>query len=159
MPDDGTAVIVYREDGVWQATELDESTLRDLDSAIAQLRRQPAEGGAIGFLTVEDEFFVAVRLVGEQLRLLLSDRTAADEYELARQALVLLGEDLPEDDELDDVWPAGDLGIFSDFGLDDRELGTILDDLDLYADEMIVGIARRVGFTDAYAAIVDVPPH
>lgn len=158
MADDGAAVLVFREDGVWRASELPTDLLHDLEDAVDEVRRQPAEAGAIVFLTVEDEFFIALRMSAGSLQLLLSDRTTVDEFDIARQALGLLGEDVPDDDELDDVWPAGDLGMFAEFGLDDRELGAILDDLDLYADEMIVAIGRRVGFADAYTSAAGMPP-
>jgi putative tRNA adenosine deaminase-associated protein len=87
--------------------------------------------------------------------LLLSDVTAAVEWDLARQVLDRLGEEPPQEDELDEIWPVGDLGIFTDLGLGEMDLGTILDDLDLYADEMLLAIARRVGFAEPLQAAVD----
>lgn len=158
MADETSAVLVLCHDGIWEASVLPDRLADDLDSVVGELRRQAAEDGAIAFLSVEDEFFVAARMVRGEPQLLLSDRTTVDEFDIARQALRLLGEDLPDDDDLDDVWPAGDLAMFTDFGLDERELGTILDDLDLYADEMILAIGRRVGFADAYAEAADLPP-
>jgi putative tRNA adenosine deaminase-associated protein len=155
---EGFAVTVYREGWRWQCALLPPAVLSDLDHCIAALRQQPSEGGPMALLNVDDEFFVALRIgPSGEVRLLLSDITAAVDWDLARQALELLGEDLPAEDELDEVWPAGDLGIFADLGLDQRELGMILDDLDLYADEMLAVIARRIGVGDAYAQVVDVP--
>jgi putative tRNA adenosine deaminase-associated protein len=92
---------------------------------------------------------------------LLSDVTAAEEWELARQALDLLersaegrgGADAPDDPE--EVWPAGDLGIFRDLGLDERELGTILDDVDLWADEMLAAVAARIGVGEPFGRVLD----
>ena len=63
--------------------------------------------------------------------------------------------DVPGDDDLEEVWPAGDLGIFSDLGLDEMELGAILADDDAYADEMLSALTRRLGFVDAYERVVD----
>jgi putative tRNA adenosine deaminase-associated protein len=68
----------------------------------------------------------------------------------------MLGEDTPED--LEDVSPAGDLDLFADLGLPEFELAAILDDLDLYADEMLQAIAGRLGFAEALAATVDTVP-
>src|SRR5262249_47799786 len=148
--------IAYRDSGVWRCDQLPDVSLDDLDASTAALRSQPGDGGAMVFVDVDDEFFVAVRGTRtDDPRLLLSDITAAADYELARQALDYLGEDQPADDDLDEVWPVGDLGMFSDLGLDEMELRAILDDLDLYADEMIAAIAGRIGFGDAYALIVD----
>jgi putative tRNA adenosine deaminase-associated protein len=158
MAEDGFAVTVYREGGRWQCGLLPPAVLSDLDHCVAALRQQPSEGGPMALVDVDDEFFVALRLAPTgEVRVLLSDATAAVDWDLARQAVELLGEDVPADDELDEVWPAGDLGIFTDLGLDERELGMILDDLDLYADEMLGMIARRIGVGDAYAQVVDAP--
>ncbi len=158
MAEDGFAVTVYRDGGRWQCALLPPAVLHDLDSCVAALRQQPAEGGPIALVDVEDEFFVALRLgPSGDVRVLLSDVTASVDWGLARQAVELLGEDVPDEDELDEVWPAGDLRIFADLGLDERDLGMILDDLDLYADEMLGMIVRRIGVSEEYARVVDVP--
>jgi putative tRNA adenosine deaminase-associated protein len=157
MAEDGFAVTVYREGGRWQCALLPPAVLSDLDHCVAALRQQPSEGGPFALLDVDDEFFVALRLAPSgEIRVLLSDATAAVDWDLARQAVELLGEDVPDDD-LDEVWPAGDLGMFADLGLDERDLGMILDDLDLYADEMLGMIARRIGVGDAFAQVVEAP--
>ena len=156
---DGLAVIAYRDEGVWRCEELPRALLQDLNACLVALHRQPGDGGGCVLANVDDEFFVALRSApGGRDRLLLSDITAAVDYELARAALEFLEEDPPTDEELDDVWPIGDLSIFSDLGLDERELRAILDDLDLYVDDMIAAIAGRAGFADAYAAVVGNPP-
>ena len=67
----------------------------DLDGLIAVLRQQPGESGAIGLVNVADEFFVAVRVRGDDVRLLLSDVTAAVAWDLARQVVDRLGVALP----------------------------------------------------------------
>lgn len=153
--DDSLAVVVYREDGRWQSGVLPEKVTDDLDGLVAVLRQQPAENGAIGLVNVADEFFVAVRVRNEEVRLLLSDVTAAVAWDLARQVVKELGMDTPGDDDLEDVWPAGDLSIFTDLGLDEMELGAVLADLDAYADEMLLAIAGRLGFADVYDRAVE----
>jgi putative tRNA adenosine deaminase-associated protein len=156
VAEDGFAVTVYREGGRWDCALLPPAVLEDLDTCVAALRQQPAEGGPVALVDVADEFFVALRLAPTgDLRVLLSDVTAAEEWDLARQALDLLDEeaDIPADPE--EVWPAGDLGIFRDLGLDDRELGTILDDVDLWADEMLSAVASRIGIGEPFGRILD----
>jgi putative tRNA adenosine deaminase-associated protein len=158
MAEDGFAVTVYREGERWQCALLPPAVLSDLDHCVAALRQQPKEGGPFALVDVDDEFFVALRLAPSgEIRVLLSDATAAVDWDLARQAVELLGEELPVDEDLDEVWPAGDLGMFADLGLDERDLGMILDDLDLYADEMLSMIARRIGVGEAYAQVVEAP--
>ncbi|HEV7825591.1 MAG TPA: tRNA adenosine deaminase-associated protein [Mycobacteriales bacterium] len=153
----GFALMVLRVDGQWQLSPLPEALLDDLDGLLDALRQQSPHEIPIGLVDVEDEFFVALRpgRDGED-RVLLSDVTAAADYDLAADVLDMLGEDTPED--LEDVSPAGDLDLFADLGLPEFELAAILDDLDLYADEMLQAIAGRLGFAEALAATVDTVP-
>jgi putative tRNA adenosine deaminase-associated protein len=153
--DDAYAVLVSRDLGGWQVGVLPEVLSEDLDGLIAAVRQQPGDHGSFALVDVADEFFVVVRVQGADVRLLLSDVTAAVAWELAAQVVDALGLEPPRDDELDDVWPVGDLGVFADLGLDEMELGAILSDVDAYADEMLSALARRLGFADAYERVVD----
>ena len=157
---DGFAVTVYREGGAWQCAQLPPAVISSLDRCVAALRQQPPEAGPLALVDVADEFFVALRLAPgtpppADLRLLLSDVTAAAEWDLAAAVLDRLGEATPDPEDLDGIWPTGDLPIFADLGLDERELGAILDDVDLWADEMLVMIANRIGIGTAFSAIMD----
>jgi putative tRNA adenosine deaminase-associated protein len=144
------AVVASVEDQAWQVGVLPERLTGDLDGLVAALRQQPGEIGAIGLVNVADEFFVAIRVVGNDVRLLLSDVTAAVAWDLAAQVCEVLGVAVPGDDDIDDVWPAGDLTIFTDLGMDEMELGAVLSDLEAYADEMLSAIAARLGFGEVY---------
>jgi putative tRNA adenosine deaminase-associated protein len=155
---DSIAVVVYREDGVWQSGVLPERVGADLDGLIQVLRQQPGENGAIGLVNVADEFFVALRVRGDDVRVMLSDVTAAVAWDLARQVVDRLGIDTPEDDDGDDIWPAGDVAIFADLGLDEMELGALLSDLDAYADEMLLVVADRLGFAEVYDRALEAQP-
>lgn len=158
MAEDGFAVAVYRDGGRWDCTLLPPTVLADLDACIAALRQQPPEGGPLALVDVADEFFVALRLTPSgDLRVLLSDVTAAEEWDLARQALDLVrpGPGEPSGPiSTDEVWPAGDLGIFRDLGLDERELGAILGDVDLWADELLAAVTARIGVGEPFARVL-----
>ncbi len=156
MAEDGFAVTVYRDGGRWDCALLPPAVLDDLDACVAALRQQPPEGGAVALVDVADEFFVALRLTPSgDLRVLLSDMTAAEEWDIARQALDLVDTgELPEPADPEEVWPVGDLGIFRDLGLDERELGTILGDVDLWADEMLTAVAARIGVGEPFARVL-----
>ena len=149
------AVIVYREEDQWEADVLPAAVTADLDGLVRALRRQPSIGGTIGFAGVGDDFFVAVRILGEDVSLFLSDLTAAVDYPLARQVLDTLDIAVPSDDELDQVLSAGDMSIFADLGLDEMELGAISADLDLYPEDAVAGIAERLHFGDAVERALD----
>jgi putative tRNA adenosine deaminase-associated protein len=159
MPDVGDtdfAVIVYREDDTWEAEVLPAAVTADLNGFIHALRQQPSVGGTIGLAGVGDDFFVAVRVIGGQVSVLLSDLTAAVDYSLARQVLAVLDIPLPDDEDIDQVLPVGDLSIFGDLGLDEMELAAIASDLDLYPDEALASIAGRLGFGQAMERALDI---
>ena len=149
------AVIAFREQGLWQVGSLPDAVTADLDAIVAAVRQQPGENGAFALVDVADEFFVVVRVQQGRVRLLLSDVTASAEWDLATQVVDQLGVDIPRDDALEEVVPVGDLGVFDDLGLDARELGALLSDVDAYADEMLSALARRLGFASAYERVVD----
>ena len=150
------AVIVFREEDQWEADALPAVVTADLDDFVQALRRQPSIGGTIGFAGVDDFFFVAVRVLGDDVSLFLSDLTAAADYTLARQVLEALDIPVPADDEeLDQVLPAGDMSIFADLGLDEMELGAISADLDLYPEDAVAHIAERLRFGEAVERALD----
>jgi putative tRNA adenosine deaminase-associated protein len=149
------AVVAYREEGRWEVGGLPSWVAEDLESLLRVLRQQPSEGGTIGMVSFDDDYFVAVRLVGDEVRLLLSDVTAADESPLARQVLDALDLPIPAGDDLERVQPAGDLGLFADLGMSAMDLGALCGEFDLYPDEMLSDIATKLGFAEAFDQAVD----
>ena len=150
------AVVVYREDETWDAEVLPASFAENLDSLIRALKQQPSLGGTIGLAAVGDDFFVALRVVGSQVSVFLSDLTASVDWPLARQVLTYLDIPIPDDEDLDQVLPVGDLSIFADLGIDEMDLGALAGDLDLFPDEVLASIARRLGFGPALERALDV---
>jgi putative tRNA adenosine deaminase-associated protein len=147
-------LVAYREEGVWQLLELDPEVVADIDSFAQELRRYPGDGGAIGLVSVDEDFFVLVRVLGARTKLLLSDITAASDWPIARDVVDELDLPLPEDD--DEQAPAGDLSIVADLGMGAMDMGALLDDVDLYPDEMLGDIASRLGFGALYDDLVGV---
>lgn len=150
------AVVVYREEDAWEAEVLPPALAENLDGLILALRQQPSLGGTIGLAVVGDDFFVALRVIGTEESVFLSDVTAGPYWPLARQVLDHLDIPVPDnDDDLDQVLPAGDLSIFADLGIDEMELGAISGDLDMYPSEAVQSIARRLGFSRALERALD----
>jgi putative tRNA adenosine deaminase-associated protein len=147
------AVAAVREEGRWEATALPPHMATDLTVLIGALRQQELEGSALGLVSVEDDYFVLVRVTGDDVRLLLSDVTAATESAFAREVVELLDRPLPDEDE--SVQPAGDLAIVADLGVDAMELGALCDEIDLYPDEVLADIAVRLGFGPQFDAAVE----
>ncbi len=145
------AVAAYRDDGEWQLVELHPSVAEDLDHLTDALGRFPSDVGVLGMVSMNDDFFVLVRKVGTQVRMLLSDVTAACVWPLAGGVADLV--DAPDADD-GDPHPAGDLDIVSDLGMAALELGVLCDDDDLYPDEILGDVAARLGFGEAFERIV-----
>jgi len=138
------ALAAYREEGVWQVQELAHDVLEDVETLSHALRRFPGDGGAVGMIAIDEDFFLIVRVTGPTTRVLLSDVTAADEWELASSAVDFLG--IPDPEDEDDQVPAGDLDLLGDLGMNAIDMGVLLDDFELYPDEMLSDVARRLGF-------------
>lgn len=150
------ALAAYREEGVWQVAELAHDVLEEVPRLAGALRRFPGDGGALGLVAVDEDFFVIVRVAGPSVRILLSDVTAAEEWELASSAVSELG--LPEPDDEEEQAPAGDLDLLGDLGMSAMDMAVLLDDLDLYPDEMLSEVARRLGFGQLFDEAVGLAP-
>ncbi|MCT7661638.1 tRNA adenosine deaminase-associated protein [Mycobacterium deserti] len=153
---DGFGVAVVREDGKWRCAPLRPAALTSLAAAETELREIRSAGAVFGLLDVDDEFFMIVRPAPSGTRLLLSDATAALDYDIAAEALETLDADI-EAEELEEAEPfeEGDLGLLSDIGLPEAVLGVILDESDLYADEQLGRIAREMGFENELSAVLE----
>ncbi len=151
------AVVAYREEGVWQVEQIAQHRLDSIDQLSRELRRWPGDGGSLGLLSFDEDFFLLVRVLGARTTVLLSDVTAATDWPIARSVLKHL--ELPVVDDEDEQAPAGDLGIVSDLGVGAMDMGAMLDDYDLYPDELLGDIAARIGFGRQFseAAGVAVP--
>jgi putative tRNA adenosine deaminase-associated protein len=157
------AIIVFREDDGWDADVLPVAVTTDLTGFIRVLRQQPSMAGTIGLAGIDDYFFVAVRVIGSQVSVLLSDIGAALDYPLAEQVLDYLEIPVPDEEDIDQVLPVGDLSIFADLGLDEMELAAICSRLDLDMDDdsdsvedALESIANRLGFGPAVERALDI---
>ncbi|MFT3660415.1 MAG: tRNA adenosine deaminase-associated protein [Gordonia sp. (in: high G+C Gram-positive bacteria)] len=156
---DGYAVAVVREETGWKVSLLEPSALDSLDDAEKQLRDLRVSGAVFGLLDVDDEFFIVVRPSPSGARLLLSNATAAVDYDVAADVLDRLHVEIPDidPDEVDDVdpWEEGDPAVLADLGLPEGVMSIIVGDTDLYADEQLGMIAARLGFSDELSRVLD----
>src|ERR1700745_698473 len=151
---DGFGVAVVREEGQWGCSAMPARSLTSLSAAETELRELRSAGAVFGLLDIDDEFFVIVRPAPSGTRLLLSDATAALDYDIAAEVLDNLDADSnPEDLEDADPFEEGDLGLLSEVGLPEAGLGATLEESDLYADEQLGRIGRGRGFADGLAAV------
>ena len=67
------------------------TVLTSLSAAETELRELRSAGAVFGLLDVDDEFFLIVRPAPSGTRLLLSDATAALDYDIAAEALENVG--------------------------------------------------------------------
>ena len=147
------ALVAYRDEGEWSLAELPDRALDSVDAIARELRRYPGDNGALAMLSVAEDFVLLIRALGNEVRVLLSDATAATDWSLARSAVDHLG--IHVDDE-DEQVPAGDLGIVGDLGLPASDMGALLDDYDLYPDEILSEVAGRIGFGRSFDAMAEI---
>ena len=145
------AIEAWHEDGRWSIASLPDPD--DLTHIIDRLKKQQTNGGAVALITIDDEFFLAIRVLGTHVKFFISDISCAIDYEVAAEFLELADLDQPEED--DEPLPAGDLDIFSDLGLHSMELSTLCDDADLFPDEQIEAIANRLGFSEQLTELLE----
>ncbi len=145
------AIEAWHEEGRWSLASLPDPD--DLTHIIDRLKTQQTNGGAVALIAIDDEFFLAIRVLGTHVKFFISDVTCAIDYEVAAEFLELADLDQPEED--DEPLPAGDLDIFSDLGMHSMELSTLCDDADLFPDEQIEAIAIRLGFGDALTELLE----
>lgn len=153
---DGFGVAVVREDGKWRCSPMRKAARASLTAAETELRELRSVGAVFGLIDIDDDFFIIVRPAPAGTRLLLSDATAALDYDIAAEALEHLDADI-DAEELEDADPfeEGDVELLADVGLHGDVLGVILSDTELYADEQLSRIAREMGFAEEFAAVLD----
>jgi putative tRNA adenosine deaminase-associated protein len=156
------AVRISRAEDRWQC----ELLAADAEAELPVLERALGEPGAAGwpgpFVVVVDSrlyFVVLAHGPGGMVRALVSDATF-QEWVLAAEAVERYGIEVAGGTTIDDAfdddeqgWPGGDLGIFADAGLTTEEMTRLLESDDLWADEMVLAIAERLGFADQLVAV------
>lgn len=150
--DDDFAVVAYRDTGVWELAEVSTDVCESLDLLTTALHRFPSDVGVLGLVALSDEEFVIARAAGGEVRLFLSDAAAADEWPLAADIVDELDIPVPGDDE--ERTPVGDLSILADLGVSAADLANLLDDDEVYADDILTDIADRIGFGEELEAIL-----
>jgi putative tRNA adenosine deaminase-associated protein len=145
------AVAAYRDDGIWRVAELNPQLGENVDDLSEALTRFPSDVGVLGLVSMNDDFFVILRRSGTQVRAMLSDVTAIDEWSLADGVAQML--DLPDEQD-DDAQAVGDLEILSDLGMTSFDLGMLCNDDDLYPEDILLDVAERLGFGVQLEAIL-----
>jgi len=137
------AAAVWREEGNWMSTALPAKQAISLETLVPVLRTQPGEGGTFGFVSVNDEFFIVVRVLPVELQFFISDVSEAEDWALAQE---LADEIEAGEDEIEDGGPLGDLDIFADFGLSADDLEIMVADPDVSPYDVVKAIGKKVGF-------------
>jgi len=158
------AVRVRRDGERWAVDLLAEDAGDELP-VLERALGEPGENGWPGpYVIVVDSrlYFVVLTLgPGGLVRVLISDATF-QEWLLAAEVVERYGIALEDaglgsstsgtvDDAFDDDetgWPGGDLDVFADAGLPGTEVAQVLAADDLWADEMVLRIAGRLGFAE-----------
>ncbi len=147
------AVAAYREDGRWSVSALAPQSALDIDTLVGRLRQFPGEGGVYGIVSIGDDFFLLLHVVGQNVRVMISDAAALLDWSLAEEAADLIDLEWDEDD-IEEFEAAGDVSLCESLGLDGAELVMICEDEEMYPDEQVRAIAKRLGFANELAAAI-----
>lgn len=139
------SVAAYREEGRWTVTSLPPSAVVTAEGFVAALGQLPGEGGVFGIVSIADEFFLLAHTVRGGVRLMISDAAALLDWSIAIEAADLIDLEWDETD-IEEFEAAGDVSLCSELGLDGAELVMICQDEELYPDEQVRAIAKRLGF-------------
>jgi putative tRNA adenosine deaminase-associated protein len=145
------AVAAWHESDAWNLEML--SDPYNLGAIINELRSHQTNGGALGLIAIDEEFFILIRVLGSQISLFISDVTCALDYEVANEFLELA--DLPSPEFDDEPLPGGHMDIISDLGMGHMELETLCDDAELFPDEQLEAIAKRLGFSNEFVELLE----
>lgn len=146
------AVAAWHEDGRWTLGLLPDPT--DIAQIISSLKSQQTNGGAIALISIDEEFFILIRVLGTHISLFLSDATCALDYPVAEELLEIADLQIPEEDD-DEATPIGHMEILADLGMSSMELFALCDDAELFPDEQLEAIASRLGFGDQFAELLE----
>lgn len=149
------AFVAWREERRWTMVPVPPGPADSLADVEEYARQRQGDSGSVAFVSVAEQFFVCLRVQGARTRVLLSDVSAALDWPIAEEAAELLGLDLDEVEEIDDLQPAGDLTLLKDYGVTPEDLDLLCGDPELYPDEQIGSIAARVGFAGELATLLD----
>jgi putative tRNA adenosine deaminase-associated protein len=142
-------VAAWREEGRWVSVPLPPHAADTLDGLVHALRQQPGEGGSMALVSLAEDTAIIVRIQGDDLRVVMSDPTAAEDFDLASEIADLVGI-VDDDEDEEDAAIAGDPLLLADLGMPGSELEMLLDDLEMLPDDMLEAIADRLGFADDF---------
>ena len=145
------AVAAWHEGGTWNLEILPDPY--NLGSIIKDLQGHQTNGGALALIAIDEEFFILVRVLGTHISLFISDVTCALDYEVANEFLEIADLPIPEDD--DEPLPGGHMDIISDLGMGHMELEALCDDTELFPDEQLEAIAKRLGFSEEFVELLE----
>ncbi len=149
-------VAVYREDGEPTGVALEPDLANDFEGLIDYLQRVPGDAGAIGFVSLDSEVLVAVRVRGPRhVQVFVSDAYFVDTWPIVRDAIDFLGLEVGTGDVPEDG-PVGDLGMFADQGLSEMDLEAMFMDSDeLTSEDAAERIAVGARFGGVFRKAVD----
>lgn len=142
------AAVLVRTSAGWMARELDLDEVETIDD-IAELVRDASETAATAmmFLEQDDEYVGILRMDSEQddLRVFVSDGSAAEEYELAG---LLVDGLLDAEQDIDDE-PVGDADLVADLGTSAHDLLALVSHEGTLPVDVITAVCEKAGCLDA----------
>ncbi|MCL1922645.1 MAG: tRNA adenosine deaminase-associated protein [Propionibacteriaceae bacterium] len=146
-------VALYREDGESTGVPLDSQYANDFEGLIDHLQRIPGDAGAFGFVSIDSDVLLAVRVRGARhVQVFVSDAYYGDTWPLIRDAIDFLGLDI---DDIPEDGPVGDLGMFADQGFSEMDLEAMFIHDEPDSEDLAERIAEGMRFGKVYRSAVD----
>lgn len=155
MSDDTVDFVVaaWSDDGVWRTERLPKRSVSSVEMLVQTLGAHAADGAVLGLVSIAEDYFLLAKVTGAKAAIYLSDAVASVDSDFAADVLEYLEIEEPEDDELDDVIPAGDDLILQSWGIGEDEFELLAGDPEQYPDEALGALARRLGFGEQFSAL------
>ena len=160
------AVAAFLEDGRWAVVSLPPHTAESLDALLSALYQQVSEGPTLGLVGLGDEYFVLALLLGQEIRLFLSNQAVRGEDRLAGELVRRAGGDTGGQTgrriDADEEIPFGDQEILAALGVDSFELALtcerLLAEPELSLIDAVAPLAARIGFGEQFALAIERDP-
>lgn len=136
--------VLWREEGQWNSAKVPAQQALIIDDLVTLSKQYPGEGGVFIAVGVAEEFFILLKCDAHSTVGLISDSIALLDWDIAVDTADLIELDWDEN-EVEEFEAIGDLDMLHNFGLRRDDMTMICENPDLYPDQQIAEVMKRIG--------------
>ncbi len=136
--------VLWREEGQWNSAKVPARQALVVDDLVTLSKQYPGEGGVFIAVGVAEEFFILLKCDARSTVGLISDSIALLDWDIAVDTADLIDIEWDED-EVEEFEAIGDLDMLQNFGLRSDDISMICENPDLYPDQQIAEVMKRIG--------------